>query len=58
MYTITFQLADCLHGERLREAERARLAAGARAARRSARRAHPVAAPARRVIRAILRPAV
>lgn len=39
MYTtITTQLADSLHGERLREADRARLAASARAASRSARR--------------------
>jgi hypothetical protein len=59
MYTITTQLADSLHGERLREADRARLAASAGAARRSARRARPAATPARRVIRAILlRPAV
>jgi hypothetical protein len=59
MYTITSQLADSLHRERLREADRARLAASARAARRSARRARPAAAPASRVLRAILlRPAV
>ncbi len=58
MYTITTQLADCLHGERLREADRARLAVSARAASRSARRACP-AAPASRIIRVILlRPAV
>ena len=43
MDTITTQLADCLHGERLREADRARLAVSARAARRSARRACPAA---------------
>ena len=59
MYTITTQLADALHGERLREADRARLAASARAARRSARRAGPAAPAASRIIRAILlRPAV
>jgi hypothetical protein len=59
MDTITTQLADCLHGERLREADRARLAVSARAARRSARRACPAAAPASRIIRAVLlRPAV
>jgi hypothetical protein len=59
MYAITTQLADSLHGERLREADRARLAASTRPARRSARRARPAATPASRVIRAILlRPAV
>ena len=59
MDTITTQLADSLHGERLREADRARLAVSARAARRSARRACPAATPASRIIRAILlRPAV
>ncbi len=59
MYTITTQLADSLHAERLREADRARLAASARAARRSARRAGPAATPASRILRAILlRPAV
>ena len=59
MHTITTRLADSLNGERLREADRARLAASARAARRSARRARPAATPAGRVIRAILlRPAV
>jgi hypothetical protein len=59
MYTITTQLADRLHGERLREAEHFRLAASARAARRSARRDRPAATPASRIIRAILlRPAV
>ncbi len=59
MYTITTQLADSLHGERLREADRARLAVSARAASRSARRACPAATPASRIIRAILlRPAV
>jgi hypothetical protein len=58
MYTITAQLADCVHGERLREADRARLAVSARAAGRSARRASPAAVPASRLIRAILlRPA-
>ena len=58
MYTITTQLADCLHGERLREADRARLAVSARAASGSARRAW-AATPASRIIRAILlRPAV
>ena len=41
MYTLTTQLADCLHGERLREADRARLAVSARAASRPARRACP-----------------
>jgi hypothetical protein len=54
MYTSITQLADSLHGERLREADRARLATRARAARRSARRDCPAATPARRVIRAIL----
>jgi len=59
MYTTTTQLADSLHGERLREADRARLAARARAASRSARRARTAATPASRIIRAILlRPAV
>ena len=59
MYTITSQLADSLHGERLREADRARLTVSARAASRSARRACPAAAPASRIIRAtLLRPAV
>lgn len=59
MYTITTQLVDSLHGERLREADRARLAVSARAASRSARRACPAATPASRIIRAILlRPAV
>ena len=59
MYTITTQLADSLHGERLREADRARLAVSARAASRSARRGCPAATPASRIIRAILlRPAV
>ena len=59
MYTITTQLADSLHGERLREADRARLAISARAASRAARRACPAATPASRIIRAILlRPAV
>jgi hypothetical protein len=59
MDTITTQLADCLHGERLCEADRARLAVSARAARRSARRACPAVAPASRIIRAVLlRPAV
>jgi hypothetical protein len=59
MYTITTQLADSLQGERLREADRARLAVSARAASRSARRACPAATPASRIIRAILlRPAV
>jgi hypothetical protein len=59
MYTTTTQLADSLHGERLREADRARLAASARAASRSARRASTPATPASRIIRAILlRPAV
>jgi len=59
MYTLTTQLADCLHGERLREADRARLAASARAASRSAGRACPAATPASRIIRAILlQPAV
>ena len=58
MSTVTTQLADCLHGERLREADRARLAVGARADGRPARRARPAAAPASRIIRAILlRPA-
>jgi hypothetical protein len=59
MYTIT-QLADARHAERLREAERARIAAGARASTRSARRARrAVSTPARRIIRAILlRPAM
>ena len=59
MYTITTQLADSMHGERLREADRARLAVSARAASRSARRACQAATPASRIIRAILlRPAV
>ena len=58
MYTLTTQLADCLHGERLREADRARLAVSARVSR-PARRACPAATPASRIIRAILlRPAV
>ncbi len=58
MYASTTQLTDCVRGERLREADRARLAVSARAASRSARRACP-AAPAARIIRAILpRPAV
>lgn len=35
MTTITTQLADCVHGERLREADRARLAVGTRSASRS-----------------------
>jgi hypothetical protein len=59
MYTLTTQLANASHAERLREADRARLAASARAARRSARRPRPAAAAASRVIRAVLlRPAV
>jgi hypothetical protein len=59
MYTITTQLANARHAEWLREADRARLATSARAARRSARRPRPAATPASRVIRAILlRPAV
>jgi hypothetical protein len=59
MHTSTSQLADCLHGERLREADRARLAVGARAASRPARRAWAAATPASRIIRAILlRPAM
>jgi hypothetical protein len=59
MYTITSQLANARHAEWLREADRARLAAGARAARRPARRPGPAATAASRVIRAILlRPAV
>ncbi len=59
MYTITTQLADCLHGERLREADRARLAVSARAASGSGCRGCPAATPASRIVRAILlRPAV
>lgn len=59
MTTITTRLADSLHGERLREADRARRAVRARAASRSARRARPAATPASRIIRVILlRPAV
>lgn len=58
MYTTTPQLADCVHGERLREADRARLVR-ARATGRSARRVGPAVTPASRIIRAILlRPAV
>ena len=49
METITTQLADSLHGERLREADRARLAVSARAASRSARRACQAATPASRI---------
>ena len=59
MTTITTRLAVSLHGERLREADRARLAVRARAASRSARSACPAATSASRIIRAILlRPAV
>jgi len=59
MYTSTIQLADSRHAERLREADRARLAVSARAASRSARRVRPAATPASRIIRVILlRPAV
>ncbi len=59
MYTITTQLANARHAERLRGADRARLATSARAARGCARCPRPAATPARRVIRAILlRPAV
>jgi hypothetical protein len=59
MYITTTQLAGSLHAERLHEADRARLAASARAASRSARRARPADIPASRIIRAILlRPAV
>lgn len=55
MYTITIQLAESRHAEFLREADRARFAASARAARRT----RPAATPAGRIIRAILmRPAV
>ncbi len=56
--TIITQLADCLHAERRREADQARLAASARAGRRAARRAFPAPATARRIVGAILmRPA-
>jgi hypothetical protein len=60
MYTITAQLADCRHAELLREADRAQLAASARAARRAARHGRPApATPVGRIIRAVLlRPAV
>jgi hypothetical protein len=60
MYTITTQLADCRHAEFLREADRARLAASAKASNRAARRGRqaPVT-PAGRILRAVLlRPAV
>lgn len=50
---ITTSLANCLHADRLRDAERARLAASARASRRGARRAFPAATPASRIIGAI-----
>ena len=59
MTTITTRLADSLHGERLREADRARLAVRAWAASGSARSACPAAASASRIIRVILlRPVV
>lgn len=51
MYAITTLFADSLHGERLREADRARLGVSARAASRSARRACPAATPASWIIR-------
>jgi hypothetical protein len=48
--TITTALADSLRGERPREADRARPAVSARAARRSARRARAAATPASQII--------
>jgi len=45
MCTITTQLADSLHGERLRGADRARLADSARAASTYARRSASACAP-------------